>query len=133
MVVSRPRASIWQMGMQNGFMGCILFAWASGSTSAYAQDVFVTVASQPVNVGDAKAAALAYYNSGAYQKDLESVASQAVSWINSRAASVERGRDYREGRRQRPGIKAKNADDERDQACDHRRVAAGNRAGALML
>jgi hypothetical protein len=50
MVVSRPRASIWQMGMQNGFMGCILFAWASGSTSAYAQDVFVTVASQPVEI-----------------------------------------------------------------------------------
>jgi predicted secreted acid phosphatase len=89
MVVSRL-ASIWRMGTQIGFVGCILFAWASGSTSAYAQDVFVSVASPPVNVGDANAAALAYYNSGIYQKDLESVASQAVSWIDSRAASVKR-------------------------------------------
>jgi hypothetical protein len=90
MVVSRLRASIGQMGMLIGLVGYSLFACASGSTRAYGQDVFVTVTSQPINVGDAKAAALAYYNSGTYQRDLESVASQAVSWINSRAASVSR-------------------------------------------
>jgi HAD superfamily, subfamily IIIB (Acid phosphatase) len=39
-------------------------------------------------VGDAKAAALAYYNSGTYQRDLEAVANQAVSWVNTRAALV---------------------------------------------
>lgn len=73
-----------------GLFGYIGFTYATGSTSAYGQDVFVTVASQPINVGDAKAAALAYYNSGTYQKDLETLAGQAVSWINSRAAFVKR-------------------------------------------
>jgi hypothetical protein len=67
-----------------------VFSERLGSTSAYGQDVFVSVTSQPINVGDAKAAPLAYYNSGTYQKDIETVASQAVSWINSRAASVKR-------------------------------------------
>jgi predicted secreted acid phosphatase len=90
MVVSLQRASIRQMGTLIGLVGYSLFACASGSTRAYGQDFFVTVTSQPINVGDAKAAALAYYNSGTYQRDLESVASQAVSWINSRAASVSR-------------------------------------------
>jgi hypothetical protein len=88
MVTSRLRVSICQCGMLIGFTGYTLLACANGSTSAYGQDVFVTVTSQPVNVGDAKAAALAYYNSGTYQNDLEAVASQAVSWINTRAVSV---------------------------------------------
>jgi len=80
--------SICQWGMLIGLTGYTLFTCANGLTSAYGQDVFVTVASQPVNVGDAKAAALAYYYSGTYQNDLEAVASQAVTWINTRAASV---------------------------------------------
>lgn len=88
MIVSRLRVSICQWGMLIGLTGYTLFTCANGLTSAYGQDVFVTVASQPVNVGDAKAAALAYYNSGTYQNDLEAVASQAVTWINTRAASV---------------------------------------------
>jgi len=41
-------------------------------------------------VGDAKAAALAYYNSGTYQKDPRNHSWPGVSWINSRAASVKR-------------------------------------------
>jgi hypothetical protein len=60
----------------------------AGPTAAYGEDIFVTVTSQPINVGDAKAAALAYYNSGAYQRDLETVAGKALSWINSRAPSA---------------------------------------------
>jgi predicted secreted acid phosphatase len=88
MVASRLRVPTWQWGMLIGLVGYILFACANGSSSAYGQDVFVTVTSQPINVGDAKAAVLAYYNSGTYQRDLEAVASQAVSWINTRAASV---------------------------------------------
>jgi predicted secreted acid phosphatase len=90
MLLSRLRVPIWQWGMLIGLFGYIVFIYATGSTSAYGQDVFVTVTSQPINVGDAKAAALAYYNSGTYQTDLETVAGQAVSWINSRAASVKR-------------------------------------------
>ena len=54
MVMSRLRVSICQWGMLIGFTGYTLFACANGSTSAYGQDVFVTVTSQPVNVGDAK-------------------------------------------------------------------------------
>jgi predicted secreted acid phosphatase len=90
MVVSHPRVLICQWEMLIGLVGYALFACASGSTSAYGQDVFVTVTSQPINVGDAQAAALAYYNSGTYQRDLEAVASQAISWINTRAPSAER-------------------------------------------
>jgi hypothetical protein len=89
-VLSRLRVAIWQWGMLIGIVGYTLFACASGSTSAHRQDVFVTVTSQPVNVGDAKAAAVAYYNSGTYQKDIEAVGDQAVSWVNGRAASVKR-------------------------------------------
>jgi predicted secreted acid phosphatase len=90
MVPSRLWIPICQWGMLIGLMGFILFTRANGSTSPSGQDVFVTVTSQPINVGDAKAAALAYHDSGAYQKDLEAVAIQAASWINSRAASVQR-------------------------------------------
>jgi predicted secreted acid phosphatase len=88
MVASRLRVPLWQWGMLVGLVGYTIFICAIGLTSAYSQDVFVSVTSQPINVGDAKAAALAYYNSGTYQRDLEAVASQAVSWINTRAASA---------------------------------------------
>jgi predicted secreted acid phosphatase len=90
MVPSRLRLAIYKYGMIIGLAGLILFTRSHGSASPYDHDVFVTVASQPINVGDAKAAALAYYNSGAYQRDLEAVAAQAVTWIDSRAASVKR-------------------------------------------
>jgi predicted secreted acid phosphatase len=90
MVPSRLRLPIYKCGMLIGLVGLILFTRSHGSASSYDQDVFVTVASQPINVGDAKAAALAYYNSGAYQRDLEAVAVQAAGWIDSRAASVNR-------------------------------------------
>ncbi len=51
---------------------------------------FITVATQPANVGDAKIAALAYYNSGAYLRDLAVVAERAGDWISKRAANVNR-------------------------------------------
>lgn len=51
---------------------------------------FITVASQPANVGDAKVAALAYHDSGAYARDLTVVADRAASWIRERAGSVSR-------------------------------------------
>jgi predicted secreted acid phosphatase len=90
MVPSRLRLPIYKCGVIIGLVGLTLFIRSHGSASPHDQDVFVTVTSQPINVGDAKAAALAYYNSGAYQRDLEAVASLAASWLDSRAASVKR-------------------------------------------
>jgi predicted secreted acid phosphatase len=49
---------------------------------------FVTIASQPANVGDAKIAAQAYHDSGDYDRDLAWVAAQARSWVASHAAGV---------------------------------------------
>lgn len=48
----------------------------------------VTVASQPVNVGDAATAALAYHASGAYAQGLAQVAKEASAWIARRAPQV---------------------------------------------
>ena len=45
---------------------------------------------QPPNVGDAKAAATAYHDSGDYARDLASVASAAGAWIAQRAPQVSR-------------------------------------------
>jgi predicted secreted acid phosphatase len=90
MAPSRLRLPIYRCAVLIGLVGLVLFTRSHGSASSNDQDVFVTVASQPINVGDAKAAALAYYNSGAYQRDLEAVAAQAADWIGSRAASVDR-------------------------------------------
>ncbi|MDQ6707796.1 MAG: acid phosphatase [Acidobacteriota bacterium] len=46
------------------------------------------VSHQPQNVGDAKIAALAYHDSGAYDRDLASAADQARQWLVSRAKQV---------------------------------------------
>ncbi|MEJ0017240.1 MAG: HAD family acid phosphatase [Acetobacteraceae bacterium] len=51
---------------------------------------FVTVATQPANVGDAKISALAYHESGDYARDLAIVADQAGAWIAIRAPAVAR-------------------------------------------
>jgi predicted secreted acid phosphatase len=45
---------------------------------------------QPANVGEAKLAALAYHDSGAYERDLAAVASQASAWLAHRASQVSR-------------------------------------------
>ncbi|MFZ0588864.1 MAG: HAD family acid phosphatase [Bryobacteraceae bacterium] len=45
---------------------------------------------QPANVGDVKIAALAYHDSGAYNRDLSFVADQAERWLASRAKSAAR-------------------------------------------
>lgn len=90
MLPPRLRLAIYKYGMIIGLVGLVLYTRSQGSTASYDQDIFVTVPSQPINVGDAKAAALAYYNSGAYQRDIKAVAAQAASWIENRAASVKR-------------------------------------------
>jgi predicted secreted acid phosphatase len=51
---------------------------------------FVTAGSQPSNVGDAKIAALAYHNSGAYDRDLAAVTAKANHWLARRVSSVSR-------------------------------------------
>jgi acid phosphatase len=54
------------------------------------QSDFITVAGQPANVGDAITAALAYHDSGAYNRDLATVGDAAAEWLRSRAGAVAR-------------------------------------------
>ncbi|MBV9479345.1 MAG: acid phosphatase [Acidobacteria bacterium] len=60
----------------------------SGAQSAQADSAVFS--SQPANVGDAKIAALAYHDSGAYDHDLNEVAEKAIGWIKSRSRQVAR-------------------------------------------
>jgi acid phosphatase len=66
-------------------LSVILWAWSVPSS---AQDIFVAAPAQPINVGDARAAALAYHDSGAYDRDLAAVADQAGRWVAERAGAV---------------------------------------------
>jgi acid phosphatase len=50
----------------------------------------VQVTAQPANVGDAKRAATAYHESGAYARDLAAVAAEAGAWIARRAPQASR-------------------------------------------
>ena len=52
------------------------------------QPGYVTVSSQPANVGDVKITALAYQASGEYDRDLSIVATQAADWLRARAGSA---------------------------------------------
>jgi hypothetical protein len=54
------------------------------------RSAFITVNGQPGNVGDAGIAARAYHDSGAYDRDLATVAGKAASWISERAPSASR-------------------------------------------
>src|SRR5262245_31971143 len=54
------------------------------------QSVFVTSPAQPMNVGDAIAAAAAYHDSGAYDKARALVARPATAWIAERPGVVAR-------------------------------------------
>jgi predicted secreted acid phosphatase len=55
-----------------------------------AADPVDDVAGEPVNVGDAKAAAIAYHDSGQYMNDLAQVAAQAMAAIGNRAPTATR-------------------------------------------
>jgi hypothetical protein len=68
----------------------LLLGLAAGSAAADGSSVFVTSPAQPMNVGDAMAAAAAYPESGAYDKDIELVTRQAAAWITERAGAVQR-------------------------------------------
>jgi predicted secreted acid phosphatase len=71
-----------------------VFAFLVAATTplaqATAQSDSLTVRKQPANVGDAKTAALAYHDSGAYDRDLATVAGKAGRWLEKRARSVTR-------------------------------------------
>ncbi|OUJ15743.1 acid phosphatase [Acetobacter sp. DsW_063] len=56
----------------------------SSSAPTYAQ----TLIDQPANVGDAKIAAVDYYNSGRYLKDVGVVADAARTWVQEEAPRV---------------------------------------------
>jgi predicted secreted acid phosphatase len=51
---------------------------------------FITVLSQPANIGDTKIAALAYHQSGAYERDLNTVVARAGQQLALRASAVKR-------------------------------------------
>ena len=72
-----------------GMVVLLLFSSARANEPTTQAD-FVTVSSEPANVGDAKIAALAYHDSGAYQRDLETVANEASRWPKKRTAAVTR-------------------------------------------
>src|SRR5260370_29585969 len=55
------------------------------SCAASQHSTFITVTTQPANVGDAGIAARPYHDSGAYDRDLAIVANQADRWIAVRA------------------------------------------------
>lgn len=67
-------------------LGCLVTLLATQTD----QNSFVAVQSQPANVGDTKIAALAYHDSGAYNRDLATVAGEAARWLASRAPSASR-------------------------------------------
>lgn len=48
------------------------------------------VLDEPINVGDAKRAARAYYETGRYARDLADVTARAGAWLTERARQVER-------------------------------------------
>jgi predicted secreted acid phosphatase len=67
-----------------GLAACFLLA---GGATALADTPVLT---GPPNVGDAKIAAIDYYKSGAYERDLAAVTAQASAWIAERATQVSR-------------------------------------------
>ena len=79
---------------QHSLALALLVAFLASSPTLLAQPApaipapIAPAVSQPPNVGDAKLAATAYYDSGAYARDLASVASDASAWIAERAPQV---------------------------------------------
>ena len=67
-----------------------LAACVTSSQASTAQATQPAVVSQPANVGDAKRAAAAYHDSGAYERDLTAVASEADAWVAQMAPQVSR-------------------------------------------
>lgn len=77
---------MWRTG---GLVLAALLALAAPA-AAQAPGALVAPAQQPVNVGDAKFAAAAYHDSGAYQREIAVIAGKASAWIAERAPQVSR-------------------------------------------
>ncbi len=75
----------FKRAMRHGLLGLMSLVASCAMPQA---DTFVTVASQPANVGDAGNAALAYHDSGDYDRGLAEVAGQAGQWIATRAKTA---------------------------------------------
>jgi predicted secreted acid phosphatase len=75
-------------------LGVLVFAFLAVTATPLAQVSVHTnppaAHRQPANVGDAKTAALAYHDSGAYDHDLAMVASAASRWLEKRPPTVKR-------------------------------------------
>jgi hypothetical protein len=71
-------------------LAILLSACAADRAPPPTASPFVSVAAQPADVGDARAAALAYRSSGAYDRDVADIAAQAGRWLAGRAAGVVR-------------------------------------------
>ena len=82
-VEARPARKIWKVF---SLLGTVLLA----SCATTEHSTFISVTTQPANVGDAGIAARAYHDSGAYDRDLTAVANKAALWIRERAANVRR-------------------------------------------
>ncbi len=89
--VGAPVASPQLIERRVPFIGALLLATAACAVQPTKPDpaaAFVTVTTQPANVGDAKNAALAYHDSGDYDRDLIMVADKATEWVRDRAGRV---------------------------------------------
>jgi len=75
---------------RSGFWAAGLFLVLAACTNAPSSGTARQPANQPVNVGDAKIAALNYKSSGQYDRDLATVGSDAQSWVAQRATAVSR-------------------------------------------
>ena len=84
----RSRRRIWLAAVRQGALplAAVLLV-ACTSTQPPGSDE--PVLAQPPNVGDAKIAATAYHNSGAYERDLTAVVAAASVWIAERAPQVD--------------------------------------------
>jgi predicted secreted acid phosphatase len=75
-----------QSGLALGFIALVLLACAP--TQHVRSDG--PALAQPANVGEAKLAATAYYKSGAYERDIAAVTTEARAWLAERAPEVDR-------------------------------------------
>jgi predicted secreted acid phosphatase len=91
--MNRPKLCRMRSVMQPLFGAAVVVAMGVHPVPFHAQageGTFVAVSSQPANVGDAKITALAYHDSGAYERDLSIVAGQAGKWLARRGPAVTR-------------------------------------------
>lgn len=82
----RPALLALPLALAALFGGC-----ATRSQHAAAKATVSAKTSEPLNLSDAKAAVLAYVDSGAYDRDFAAAAAEARAWIEQRAAARRAG------------------------------------------